>query len=728
MAAAVVSLALLAPDPLAAQGVSSITGTVRDAAGQPLAGATVLLLATGERAITDSAGEFVLDTGSRGPVLLIVRRSGYRQVRRVLRLPLDRSITLIMRVPPTARESIRVEAGTFRLGALPDAILSNVEMARTPGAAGDPFRAIQSLAGLQNVGDGAGLFVRGGAVSETRVLVDGSTVMSPFRQESERTVSFGRFDPVHVRGIHFSTGGFSARYGDALSAVADIQMAGKPIRNGLRLTASVSGLSGDFSRELSETAGFRVSAGHTNAGLFLRMNGRGEEFDEVPRSTDFSGAGEWIYRPGGSVKASAFVQTDRLGVFIDSPVFSGVYQSDAGSNLLTVSGRDTFGGVRLSWGVATSGAQKDEDFDRELQLDGSDRLTQARAQMELLVSPGIVLVAGAEIEDRRMGLSGSLPVEVDLPRGPRTIRVPFDSSESGTRLGGFGEVELQPSNALRVLLGLRTDRSSLTGRATADPRMSASFRPTDRLTLSAAWGVFHQVPDPRLYGGRLGDPTLPPMSARHFIAGVTWDDGDRLIRTEAYRKRYTSLAARTRGGRTQSGGSGDARGFDVLFREELESLGLTAQVAYSFIRSDRTDPDTGELAPSPYDATHTLNAVLSRSFGWLRMGAAYRAADGVPFTPVEGAVFDAELDLWRPVWGAPMSERLPAYSRLDLSASVVRSLWRRNVTVFFLSMMNTLDHRNIPGHRYSQDYSERIPLESTLPRSIFFGVTTTLPF
>lgn len=218
------------------------------------------------------------------------------------------------------------------------------------------------------------------------------------------------------------------------------------------------------------------------------------------------------------------------------------------------------------------------------------------------------------------------------------------------------------------------------------------------------------------------------MSARHFVAGVTYDNGDRLIRAEAYRKRYSSLAARTRGGRTRGGGTGDARGLDVLFKEELEPLGLTAQVAYSFIRSERTDPDTGELAPSPYDATHTLNVVLSRSFGWLRMGAAYRVADGVPFTPAEGAVFDAERDLWRPVWGAPMSERLPAYSRLDLSASVVRSLWRRNVTVFFLSMMNALDHRNVPGHRYSHDYLERIPLEGTLPRSIFFGVTTTLPF
>lgn len=727
-AAAAFVLALLAPGRLAAQGVSTITGTVRDAAGQPLAGAAVLLLGTGERTITDSAGEFALDAGSRGPVLLIVRRSGYRPVRRVLRLPLDRPITLILRVPPSARESITAEAGTFRLGALPDAALSNVEMARTPGAAGDPFRAIQSLAGIQNVGDGAGLFVRGGGASETRVLVDGLTVMSPFRQESERTVSFGRFDPVHVRGIHFSTGGFSARYGDALSAVADFRMAGKPIRNGVRLTASVAGLSVDLSRELSETAGFRVSAGHTNAGPFLRMNGRREEFDEVPRSTDFSGAGEWIYRPGGSVKASAFIQSDRLGVFVDSPVFSGVYQSDAGSNLLTVSGRDDFGGVRLSWGMATSGARKDENFGRELSLNGSERLTQVRALMELPVSPGIAVAAGAEIEDRRLVLAGSLPVEVDLPRGPRTFWVDFRDTQSGTRLGGFGELELLPAGAVRLVLGLRGDRSSFTRHATVDPRVSASFRPTGHLSVTAAWGVFHQVPSPRLYGGRLGDPTLPPMSARHFIAGATWDDGDRLIRAEAYRKRYSSLAGQARDLRTKGGGGGVARGFDVLLKEELEFLGLTGRVAYSFIRSERTDLDTGELAPSPHDATHTLNVVANRTFGWLRMGAAYRVADGVPFTPVEGAVFNAERDLWRPVWGAPMSERLPGYSRLDLSASVILSLGRRNVTVFFLSMMNALDHRNIPGHRYNEDFSEEIPLESTLPRSIFFGVTTTLPF
>ena len=725
-AAALVGL-WLAPARLGAQATGPIAGTVRDSEGQPLAGSIVLLVGTGERAVTDSAGEFVFDTAARESVVLIVRRPGYWPLRRALRLPLDRPLALIMRLLAPAREPLPAEAGAFRLGGLPGATLTDLDLVRTPGAAGDPFRALQSLPGLQNVGNGAGLFARGGAAHETRVLVDGLTVMSPLRQESERTVSFGRFDPFHVRGIHFSTGGFSAEYGDALSAVADIEMAGKPIRDGLRLTASTAGLAGDLNLELSESAGVRVSAGHANTDLFLRMNGRRDEFDEVPRSTDFDAAGEWIYRPGGSVRASMFVHSDRFGVRFEHPAASGIYRSDASSTLLTVSGRDVLRGVRLYWTVATGGARQDEDLG-ELRLDRSDRLTQARAKAEMRVGSGVVLTAGAEIGDRRMDLTGSVPVEVDLPRGPRTIRIPFSDRGSGSRLGGFGELEMQPASAVRFRLGLRSDRSSFTGRATLDPRLSASFRAARNLTLTAAWGVFHQVPDPRLYAGRLGDPTLPAMSARHLIGGVAYDDGDRLIRAEAYRKRYADLAARGRDGAARGGGSGEARGFDVLIKEELGLLGLTARVAYGYIRAERTDPDTGEMAPSPYDATHTFNAILNRGFGWLRIGVGLRIAEGVPFTPVEGAAFDEELELWRPAYGAPMSARLPAYSRLDLSASVVRSLWRRNVTVFFLSIMNALDHPNISTYHYNRDYSERVSPETSFPRSVFFGVTTTLPF
>ncbi len=704
-----------------------VSGTVRNPAGHPLAGADAFLLETLEGSLTDDVGGFRFDTRRTGSATLVVQKAGYLEVRRPVDLPLDGALAIVMQLAPIALEPITVEAGTFRLGNLPDVTLSDLEVVRTPGAAADPFRAIQTFPGVQSVGEGAGLFVRGGDISETRVLLDGATVISPFRLDTDRTISFGRFDPFQLRGIQFSAGGFGAEHGDALSAIADLQSVDKPAASELGVSAAIGGLSGGLSVDLSESVGFRVTGTRTDTDLLMRLNGRRDEFDVVPKGNDLSGGGEWAYRPGASLKAFVLVQTDEVGVRIDDPSHSGVYRSDGRADLFAVSGLDAFGGVGLKWGVATSGSRKDEDFGA-FRLDRDDRLTQARARIEVPVRPGLALALGAEVERREADLAGSVPA-ASYDNAPNAAKTVFSSRESGARLGGFGQVELQPSNALRLLLGLRADRSTFTGHTTLDPRLSATWRPTGMLTLTAAWGVFHQVPDPLLFEPTLGDPSLPAMSARHWIGGATWDAGNRLVRIEAYAKHYASLAARTRDGVTRAGGTGTARGLDVFVKDELGFLGLDGRIAYSFIRSERTDPDTGRLAPSAFDATHTLNLVLNRGFGeWLDLGVAYRAATGVPFTPITGAAFDETRGLWQPVHGAPMSERLPAYERVDLSASVLQSFWPDNITVFFVSMMNSLDRSNVLQFRYNRDYSERIPLKTPFPRSIYFGVTTTLPF
>ena len=704
-----------------------VSGTVRDPAGQPLAGADAFLLETLEGSLTDDVGGFRFDTRRTDSATLVVQKAGYLEVRRPVDLPLAGALAIVMQLAPIALEPITVEAGTFRLGNLPDVTLSDLEVVRTPGAAADPFRAIQTFPGVQSVGEGAGLFVRGGDISETRVLLDGATVISPFRLDTDRTISFGRFDPFQLRGIQFSAGGFGAEHGDALSAIADLQSVDKPTASELGVSAAVGGLSGGLSVDLSESVGFRVTGTRTDTDLLMRLNGRRDEFDVVPKGNDLSGGGEWAYRPGASLKAFVLVQTDEVGVRIDDPSHSGVYSSDGRADLVAVSGLDAFGAVGLKWGLATSGSRKDEDFGA-FRLERDDRLTQARARIEVPVRPGLAVALGAEAEHREADLAGSVPT-ASYHNAPDASTTVFSSRESGARLGGFGQVELQPSNVLRLLLGLRADRSTFTGRTTLDPRLSATWRPTGMLTLTAAWGVFHQVPDPLLFEPTLGDPSLPAMSAQHWIGGATWDAGTRLVRIEAYAKHYASLAARTRDGVTRGGGTGTARGLDVFVKDELGLLGLDGRIAYSFIRSERTDPDTGRLAPSAFDATHTLNLVLNRGFGeWLDLGVAYRAATGVPFTPITGAAFDETRGLWQPVHGSPMSERLPAYTRVDLSASVLQSFWPDNITVFFVSMMNSLDRSNVLQFRYNGDYSERIPVKTPFPRSIYFGVTMTLPF
>ena len=103
--------------------------------------------------------------------------------------------------------------------------------------------------------------------------------------------------------------------------------------------------------------------------------------------------------------------------------------------------------------MATSGSRKDEDFGA-FRLEREDRLTQARAKIEVPVRPGIALAAGAELEHRDADLAGSVPV-ASHDNAPDAATTVFASLESGVRLGGFGEIELQPSNAVRLLLGMR---------------------------------------------------------------------------------------------------------------------------------------------------------------------------------------------------------------------------------------------------------------------------------
>jgi len=555
-------------------------------------------------------------------------------------------------------------------------------------------------------------------------MMDGPTVTSPFRLDTDRTVSFGRFDPFQLQGTHFSAGGFGVEYGDALSAVADLRSVGKPTRSELNLGASVAGVSGRAALDASESLGGWVTVSRSDTDLLMRLNGRRSEFDQVPASTDLSAGAEWSYRNNGNVKAFGLYQTDRVGVLIDDPGHSGTYRSDARADLLAVSGFDAFG---VTWSVATSGSRKDEDFGA-FRLEREDRLTQARVKLDVHVVRGVALAGGTEFEGRNADIAGAVPAgsHDNAPGAPTTV---FRSRQTGSRWGGFGEIELQPWNAVRFVVGTRADHSSFADRVTVDPRVSVSWRPAANLTVTGAWGVFHQIPDPLFFEPTLGDPSLPAMSARHLIGGIAYDDGERLVRVEAYRKRYGSLASQTRDHIVRGGGTGEAAGFDVFLKGDVPFLGVTGRAAYSFIDSERTDPDSGELAPSPFDATHTLNIVLTRGLTeWLEVGAAWRAATGIPFTPVERAVFDPDRGVWEPVYGAPMSERLPDYARFDLSASLLQSFWRDNLTVFYVSVMNVFDRLNVAEYRHSRDYTDRTPLRSPFTRTIYFGATTTLPF
>jgi hypothetical protein len=280
---------------------------------------------------------------------------------------------------------------------------------------------------------------------------------------------------------------------------------------------------------------------------------------------------------------------------------------------------------------------------------------------------------------------------------------------------------------LRLVLGARSDRSTLTEQRTVDPRASAAWRLSGAATLTAAWGLYHQVPDALMFDSTLGIPGLASMRAAQSIVGVQLGGGARSLRLELFDKRYRDLAVLStepgRDRRARGAGTGSARGLDLIAKA-TGPWRLERRLTYSLVRAERTDAVTGRLARAPMDVTHALTTVVERAFagGW-RTGVAWRSATGRPFTPIVRGALDEELGTWAPVWGAPTSERFPTYRRLDVSASRARSFGTRTTGVFYLSLNNVLDRRNVQAWRYSTDYAERTPVRGIFNRAVYVGAS-----
>jgi hypothetical protein len=383
-----------------------------------------------------------------------------------------------------------------------------------------------------------------------------------------------------------------------------------------------------------------------------------------------------------------------------------------------------FGALSPTVTVAASHNESGTDYGAFRLATGSDH-AQLFGQLEWQAMSSMIVRTGGELDRLESDYDGSLPATgYDVKPGARTTLIA--SERTGSRNALFAEADWRPLTQARLVAGMRTDRSTLTSERTVDPRLSAAWMAPGGVTLTAAWGIYHQVPDPIYFSDSLaaGLP-LASMRARQRILGAQVGNDDRMLRVEAYDKRYDDLAQRTRDYDVVAGGTGRARGVDV-FAKGRAALGVTGRVSYSYVSSRRTDPDAGIVTRAPFDVTHTVTAVAERSlFGGLRTSIAYRYATGRPFTPVAGATYDSQQRVYVPTYGPPMSERLPTFRRLDFSTSYFRQLTPGLQSVVFVSLMNMLDRTNAQRYTYNADYSRRTIASSLFERSVYFGATIT---
>ncbi len=219
-------LSVLAVLPAIAQ-TGTIKGFVYErASGEPVIYTNVFLIGTSYGVQTDVNGYFSLSGIPVGEYTLATTQIGYDTASAGITLQDNAVITqkLFLRRSGISLSDVTVSGRKQERRTLVNVGVTTVtprEMKLLPSAGGEPDIAqfLQVTPGVVFTGDQGGqLYIRGGAPSQTGILLDGVTIYNPFHTIGLYSV----FETDAIRSVDIQTAGFNAQYGNRTSAILDI--------------------------------------------------------------------------------------------------------------------------------------------------------------------------------------------------------------------------------------------------------------------------------------------------------------------------------------------------------------------------------------------------------------------------------------------------------------------------------------------------------------------------
>jgi hypothetical protein len=544
-----------------------------------------------------------------------------------------------------------------------------------------------------------------------------------------------------VQDATFFTGGFPARYGDALSSVLTIR--NRPgtqdgIAGDVTLGASEAGvtLDGPLGGEATWLLSVRRS--------YLQFLFEALDLPIRPDYWDGQVSLNWEPTPRDRFTFTGIGAIDEFGIvqpgpdddFDNQEIYQRVLDNDQKTYTLGGTYRRLVGGngiLRLRAARSfTDYRFADEDPSGASLLSNRSREKETRleAEGEKGLSEGV-----------RLGLGGELArasIDVDLfqraiPGGLLPEDLLYRTDVGFWKPALWGQLTWSPG-PVTATVGLRADGVTALDQAWAfSPRASLRVPLTSGVDLTLAGGVFHQSPS-RLAlsveeNGRPVNRGLRQLRNWQVVGGGAWRVGPGLrIRLEGFYKGYDRMPVLASDPRINLANLGDDYGFvggepllstgtgraygGELFLQRRLTGSLYLLGAYTLSWSDYAGSD-GVLRPSAWDRRHSLDLTGGYRIGdvW-EIGSKLRVLSGVAYTPWDLEASELTYPLTgRGVkdWSRAGSQRSPAYVRLDLRVEREWFFGGWNAVVY-LDLQNLLNRPNTVGFSYTEDpdYPDRL--------------------
>ena len=659
------------------QAQTTVSGTVYEKGNLPIIGANLFIEGGYDGGITDENGAFSFTTTTKGIQVLSVSYLGYesKTIEADVATLQNRSIKL--RESAATLDAVEISASTFKAGDNSKlAVLNPIDMVTTAGSMGDVIAAIQTLPGTQSNPDDGRLFVRGGDASETKIYIDGMRVFSPYTRNVRGTPSRGRYSPFLFKGVSFSTGGYDAEFGQALSGVLDMNTNDEPIQTETNLSLMTIGL-GVGHTQKGEKASLSLSTSYMDLTPFYWLAPTALGLDKPFKA--LSGEAVFRYKLGKGL-LKTYVAGDRGAIAFTRNNLNtqGEESIDVeNKNFYANSSYNTLVTDRTSIMLGGSfGYNKDKFIVDSLGIDSRLHGYHFKAQAKTVVSDFFILNYGAEVVSQTdtTHLETLAGAEVYSLKVDRVLPALYASSD----------YYFSKDFALKV--GLRYEHNNLLGTYEFDPRITLAYKVSKNGQLSAAYGQYHQeIDDDFLYQPE----SIINEKATHYLLNYNLKSEKHILRLEAFYKDYSDLltydAGEEQAVNLGNNGSGTVYGFDVFLRGNNLIKFMDFWVSYSWLQNDRKYLDFPDFATPVYSTTHNLSVVTKRWFENLKSSVSFT------YSMTSGRPYD------NPNTPSFMTERSSYFHNMSLSWAYLISQQK----IFFVSVSNAPGFKNEFGRRYT---------------------------
>jgi len=315
---------------------ATVSGKVVDENENPFQNVSVTVLGQPKGITTNDSGFFQIKVPADAAFALVFSFSGYKTVQQ----------NFLLSQNEQERITIRLEQGSNTMETV--VITEQRDRTETGLIKPNPKSVLNLPTPVANVESLIKIFVgsnneltsqynvRGGSYDENLIYVNDFEIFRPYLVRSGQQEGLSFINPEMVRNISFYNGGFSAKYGDKMSSVLDIQYK-KPRQFGgsahisiLEQGFHVEGLGGK--NKLSYLIGIR---NRSNRNLLSRQETQGAY---VPASTDFQGLvtyqinSKWQAELLGNISRTNFTLIPQFSQ-LTSSVFSPFFTANLGVDI-----------------------------------------------------------------------------------------------------------------------------------------------------------------------------------------------------------------------------------------------------------------------------------------------------------------------------------------------------------------------------------------------------------